>query len=296
MTEAAPPQPTLNSEVHEYVKVWTETLAQVLTQMAGVPFALESVLASPPETPLPQESDLRAVVAAAGSLHGEMSLRVPSVVVLAVGQLLLQESPDGAASLKPDHLDAVQEFLRQAAGLVATALSPKWGDAQLRVETGTAPPTWSAGERVWLVSTSQTPCRVLLEWQLSSALVASLRPSHDVQDQAAQDQAQNKDDKGSLPAGPTQASAPAPGKLDLLMDVELGVTLRFGKRSMLLREVLELDAGSVVELDRQVLEPADLLLDGRLIARGEVVVVDGNYGLRVLEVVSPPRMTEGLTT
>jgi flagellar motor switch protein FliN/FliY len=291
MTEAAPPQPTLNSEVHEYVKVWTETLAQVLTQMAGVPFALEFALASPPETPVPQETDMRAVVAAAGSLRGEMSLRVPSVVVLAVGQLLLQESPDAAASLKPDHLDAVQEFLRQAAGLVATALSPKWGDAQLRVETGTAPPTWSAGARVWLVSTSQAPCRVVLEWQLSSALVASLRPSHD-----AQDQAQNKDDKGSLPAGPTQASAPAPGKLDLLMDVELGVTLRFGKRSMLLREVLELDAGSVVELDRQVLEPADLLLDGRLIARGEVVVVDGNYGLRVLEVVSPPRMTEGLTT
>lgn len=142
---------------------------------------------------------------------------------------------------------------------------------------------------------------MLLERQLSSALLASLRPSHDAQDQAAQDQAapdqaQNKDDKAILPAGPTQASAPAPGKLDLLMDVELGVTLPFGKRSMLLREVLELDAGSVVELDRQVLEPADLLLDGRLIARGEVVVVDGNYGLRVLEVVSPPRMTEGLTT
>ena len=56
---------------------------------------------------------------------------------------------------------------------------------------------------------------------------------------------------------------------------------------MLLREIMELDAGSVVELDRQVQEPVDLLLAGRLIARGEVVVVNGNYGLRVLEVVSP---------
>jgi flagellar motor switch protein FliN/FliY len=78
------------------------------------------------------------------------------------------------------------------------------------------------------------------------------------------------------------------------MDVELDVTLRFGSRSMLLRGILELDAGSVVELDRQVREPADLLLDGRLIARGEVVVVDGNYGLRVLEIVSPPRIVGGL--
>jgi len=62
----------------------------------------------------------------------------------------------------------------------------------------------------------------------------------------------------------------------------------FGKRSMLLREVMELDAGSMVALDRQVQEPVDLLLAGRLIARGEVVVVNGNYGLRVLEVISPP--------
>jgi len=67
------------------------------------------------------------------------------------------------------------------------------------------------------------------------------------------------------------------------------VTLRFGKRSMILREILELDAGSVVELDRKVQEPADLLLDGRLIARGEGEVVDRNFGLRVLEIVSPPQ-------
>jgi len=72
------------------------------------------------------------------------------------------------------------------------------------------------------------------------------------------------------------------------MDAELDVTLRFGKRSMLLREVMELDAGSIVALDRQVQEPVDLLLAGRLIGRGEVVVVNGNYGLRVLEVISPP--------
>lgn len=73
--------------------------------------------------------------------------------------------------------------------------------------------------------------------------------------------------------------------LDLLSGVELPVTLCFGRRRLRLREVLELNAGSVVELDRQVEDPVELLLEGRVIARGEVVVVDGNYGLRVLEVV-----------
>lgn len=75
--------------------------------------------------------------------------------------------------------------------------------------------------------------------------------------------------------------------LGLLMDVELNVSLQFGKRQLPLREVLELASGSVVELDRLVDEPVELYLDGKLIARGEAVVVDGNYGLRVTEIPQP---------
>jgi flagellar motor switch protein FliN len=75
--------------------------------------------------------------------------------------------------------------------------------------------------------------------------------------------------------------------LQLVMDVELNVTLRFGQRQLALREVLELASGSVIELDRHVEEPVELLLDGKVIARGEAVVIDGNYGLRVTEVPQP---------
>ena len=75
--------------------------------------------------------------------------------------------------------------------------------------------------------------------------------------------------------------------LQLVMDVELNVTMRFGQRQLALREVLELTSGSVIELDRQVEEPVELLLEGKVIARGEAVVIDGNYGLRVTEVPQP---------
>jgi flagellar motor switch protein FliN/FliY len=78
-----------------------------------------------------------------------------------------------------------------------------------------------------------------------------------------------------------------PHNLKLVMDVELNVSLRFGQRSLPLREVLELSSGSVIELDRLVDEPVDLFLDGKLIARGEAVIVDGNYGLRVTEIPQP---------
>jgi flagellar motor switch protein FliN len=99
------------------------------------------------------------------------------------------------------------------------------------------------------------------------------------------------DESNGMPAGAGGEKEPAPNpdqrNLQLVMDVELNVTLRFGQRQLALREVLELTSGSVIELDRQVEEPVELLLEGKVIARGEAVVIDGNYGLRVTEVPQP---------
>lgn len=82
-------------------------------------------------------------------------------------------------------------------------------------------------------------------------------------------------------------SALAASNLDLVLDVELNVTLRFGQRQLSLREVLDLSSGSVVELDRQVDEPVELVLDGRVVARGEAVIIDGNYGMRITQMLHP---------
>jgi flagellar motor switch protein FliN/FliY len=96
--------------------------------------------------------------------------------------------------------------------------------------------------------------------------------------------ADNQNDNNAIEAEEPKLD---PVNLKLVMDVELNVSLRFGQRQMPLREVLELVSGSVIELDRQVDEPVELLLDGKVIARGEAVVVDGNYGLRVTEIPQP---------
>ena len=88
-------------------------------------------------------------------------------------------------------------------------------------------------------------------------------------------------------AAAAEASGFVHGNLGLVMDVELDVTLRFGQRQLSLREVMELTSGSVVELDREVDEPVELLLEDRVIARGEAVIVDGNYGVRITEVLQP---------
>ncbi|MCU1374439.1 MAG: flagellar motor switch protein FliN [Actinomycetia bacterium] len=73
--------------------------------------------------------------------------------------------------------------------------------------------------------------------------------------------------------------------LELLSDVELGVTVELGRTRMLLREILQLAPGSVIELDRAAGGPVDLLVNNTLIARGEVVVIDEEFGIRITEVV-----------
>jgi flagellar motor switch protein FliN/FliY len=75
--------------------------------------------------------------------------------------------------------------------------------------------------------------------------------------------------------------------LDMLHDVEMEVSAELGRTRMSVRELLSLVPGAVVELDRAAGSPADLLVNGRLIARGEVVVVDENFGIRITEIIAP---------
>jgi len=75
--------------------------------------------------------------------------------------------------------------------------------------------------------------------------------------------------------------------LESLLDVPVTLSVEIGRSRVSIRELVSLNQGSVIELDRKVNEPLDLLVNGKLMARGEVVVVEGQFGLRLIEVVSP---------
>jgi flagellar motor switch protein FliN/FliY len=84
-----------------------------------------------------------------------------------------------------------------------------------------------------------------------------------------------------------EGAGPRRGGLDMLHDVEMEVSAELGRTRMSVRELLSLIPGAIVELDRAAGSPADLLVNGRLIARGEVVVIDENFGIRITEILSP---------
>ena len=75
--------------------------------------------------------------------------------------------------------------------------------------------------------------------------------------------------------------------IDLLMDVSMRVTVELGRTRMQLAQILELQHGAVIELDRLAGDPVDIFVNDRMMARGEVVVVDDKFGVRITEMISP---------
>jgi flagellar motor switch protein FliN len=287
MTEAA--APAFEFAPAEYIQVWSESFSQVVRQIKGsvVPSAVNS--SAPADLPPAAESDLLAVVTSTGGLRGEMSLRLAPPTVLRLAQALMSEPDAPEMELTADHREAAVELLRQVAGIVATSAKARWGEIQLRVELAPAAPSWQPATSFWFHAGEEGPAGMMLVFGLSAALVVELREKAEaVKAEAAKATAAPSAPSAapSSPSIPASDSAPGTGTgaLDMLMDVQLGLTLRFGSRQMLLREVLDLNPGAVIELDRKVAEPVDLLLDGKLVARGEVVVINGDYGLRVTDV------------
>jgi flagellar motor switch protein FliN len=95
-------------------------------------------------------------------------------------------------------------------------------------------------------------------------------------------------DSGVKPPDSCEPVAQKGGTLDLLMDMELPIMVRFGSARMLLRDLLKLTAGSIVEFNRSPENPVEVLVNGRVVARGSAIVVEGNYGVRISE-IAPAR-------
>lgn len=100
---------------------------------------------------------------------------------------------------------------------------------------------------------------------------------------------------GGPPPGTVVARTPPAGRqLDVILDIDLPMVVRFGHTEMTVEALTHVGEGSVIDLGRSPHEPVDLLVSGRLVARGEVVVVSGHYGVRVIELVSDEDVDPGM--
>jgi flagellar motor switch protein FliN len=235
-------------------------ISESIRQASGSAWPLEVMDA--PETPGRKAQPVQFCLKIDGGLRGECFAEFYEPQASELAAKLGKSEGDAAAAEPAKSLETV---VCSAAGVLVTSLASQHGEFSIRVEavSGLA----FGGMFVVPLASPENPAQAAVLLYFDGELLDAL---------------------SSAPAGAAQADTDQhsihAGNLKLVMDVELNVSLRFGQRQLPLREVLELGSGSVVELDRMVDEPVELLLDGKLIARGEAVIVDGNYGLRVTEI------------
>ncbi|MGO9339063.1 MAG: flagellar motor switch protein FliN [Terracidiphilus sp.] len=246
-----------------FAGAFAESLAEALTQASGLPWQLKVL--EDPDLSARQGDAVQFQLTLEGALRGSFFVEFYEVHVK---ELASQMGGAPVDVLGDEHLETMEEFIAAATEGLAASLLAEYGVFTCKVERASGlafggmlpiPLAASQGEQTGISAS------LYFDGQLLSALAPS--PVHD--------------------AAEAQKSSIDPLNLGLVMDVELSVSLRFGQRQLPLREVLELASGSVIELDRQVDDPVELLLDGKVIARGEAVIVDGNYGLRVTEIPQP---------
>jgi len=258
--------------LHAFVDSIRQAAGDVFSQALSSTWSAE--ISADDTTQSTDTSHLCFVFSAAGSLQGSAAIQIRNADALLMAQKFLAEPVDPTAELDSGRKEAVEELLRQVAGVAATAMKGLFGEVQLQVSM-TLVPTWPGVTIVLLVSEAAAG-KLPVELRLNTELLASVS--------AAQVKSRASSQVEEAAPKPESVPSESQGSLGRLLDVNLSLSLRFGQRSMTLREILDLNSGAVIELDRQVQEPADLLLGEKLIARGEVVIVDGNYGIRITEV------------
>jgi flagellar motor switch protein FliN len=286
MTEAPKSPP-----ITQYCGAWTESFANVLGQLGVVSPKVTATEPAPAKALTSEElaMTLSVFFKGGGVLKGDQVWVAEKPAALQCAQLLMAETLDPAAEFSDTHRDAFAELLRQVAGQTAT----NWkqiagGETEIIFHDAQGDVFVPAQSTAVTVSGEKFP-EISLRFFVNSALFDALSTPPPGPPQAAASQSQPQE----VPEPPQDSLIGAvPLNLELLLDVELEATIRFGEREMLLRDVLGLMPGAVIELNQIVNEPASLIVAGRVIARGEVVVVEGNFGLRVTEVASRGQRAE----
>lgn len=280
-------------------RIWVDCLQNVLGQVAGFPVTVEphgDEESAPEASAVPEKPPACMVITASKALQGDMAIVTSETGALALAQVLTSEQLNAAVPFDKDHRDAFEELLRQVLGQVATSLKQAAGGEVEVKPSGSEVPSWTDASslRIRIKGEKLQPIQVTL--LVSLELLKSLQPRPEVKEPPAQ-KTQAPPPPPPAPKAEPPPPAPSSGRspnLELLLDVKLDATIRFGQKQMLLRDILELHPGAAVALDRQVQEPVELLVGGRVVAQGEVVIVDGNYGLRITEILSPQQRIESL--
>ncbi|GAA9280217.1 flagellar motor switch protein FliY [Helicobacter pylori] len=240
----------------------------------------------------------RVVISAIEKEESSIELLAPVVLVTALSDLMLGGEGASKEEMDNDDLDAFKEMASNIFGAIATSLKsqellPKLNFTTINAEIAKELPKKEDYTKAMVFSFKM---EAIKESQIILLTTAAFE---------RQFEKTHKEEKEETIKSATEATEEVKThdaslenieirNISMLLDVKLNVKVRIGQKKMILKDVVSMDIGSVVELDQLVNDPLEILVDDKVIAKGEVVIVDGNFGIQITDIGTKKERLEQL--
>lgn len=258
---------------------------------------IEALVGEAPTLNLQEEQELSIIsniippivlvkVSISGDVEASAMVSLPPNLSASLSDMMMGEEPSDREDVSDDDLDATKEIVSNIFGAVANTLSAQkelpvlsFNVESIELISDNAEVSLESFSQMNVYNFSLGPVKSLLMFIIDEKLKKSISGESDPAPATAQ----------SSVSSPSEESSPnfnsdEMGNIGLIMDVKLPVRVRIGKKRMLLKDVLNMDIGSVIELNQLANDPLEILVDNHVIAEGEVVIVDGNFGVQITSI------------
>lgn len=268
--------------------------AKLMTQETTA--TIEGLTGSAPEVSYKGESDASSatikfpvafLTMSVGGGAGNVGMALPATLGSAIADLMLGGEGESKEEMSEDDLDATKEIISNIVGAITTSLGaqkdlPKLSFTPDKIELLQSDGlNLSQYAKVLTFAFSLNAISDEIYFFADSAFVGNF-------DKSAAPASAPAPSAGGSGGGGGGASVSLSGgemkNIGMIMDVYLPVKVRIGQKKMLLKDVIAMDIGSVVELNQLANDPLEILVDNKVIAKGEVVIVDGNFGIQITEI------------
>jgi len=223
-----------------------------------------------------------------GELHGRMRVTMATSIATAIGDMMLGGEGDEKEEMDAEDLDATKEIISNILSSFSRSLGSQKGMPKLEFEIDSvnyidanSQIDFKGYEKLFIYNLAVHNSHDTIAFAITHELIPLIgeEVSMPSSPEETQEYAFEEPKKVAMSISPEELS-----NIELIKDVRLPIRVRIGSKKMLLKDVLSMDIGSVIELDQLANDPLEILVGDKVIAMGEVVIVDGNFGVQIGEI------------
>lgn len=241
-------------------------------------------------------------VSISGDIKAKMKITISAILATAIGDMMLGGEGVEKEEMDDDDLDATKEILSNILGSFSTALGgqksmPKlsFNVDDIRYIESTGSIDFSGLVKLFVFDLSIQSTTDHIAFAIDGGLNSLLGGKSPIVQESFSEQASSTSTaQSNTPSAISALSSEEMRNIELIKDVKLPIRVRIGSKKMLLKDVLSMDIGSVIELDQLANDPLEILVGDKVIALGEVVIIDGNFGVQISDIGSKRERLEKL--